>query len=107
MREQKVLKNPQGLFFEPTRAADLDAPRKKLPGKEADVPPLLKDCLVGSVRLRRQTRLVHLPIQPLEALDTSHVFRFRYDHVSRNWLPETCVVYGACGNMARELAECP
>jgi hypothetical protein len=59
--------------IQPAIAANLDAARKKLAGEHPDIVSLLHDRLCGCVRLRGTLRLMHLPIQALEALAACHV----------------------------------
>jgi hypothetical protein len=55
-------------LIESTIAANFDTARKKLVGKQPDLATLLDDRLAGGVRLRREFRLLYLPVQALEAL---------------------------------------
>ncbi|MGA2648545.1 MAG: hypothetical protein ABSF15_28010 [Candidatus Sulfotelmatobacter sp.] len=45
-------------------------------GKQTNFLTLLHDCFDSGVGLRCQFRLVNLPVQALQALDTGHEFGF-------------------------------
>ena len=63
-------------LIEPTVTAYLNAARKKLAGEQSHLAPLFHDRLIGSTRLRCEFRLMHLPVEALEALHTSNEFAF-------------------------------
>lgn len=64
---------------EASRAVNLNATRKQLPGQQTNFSPLLDDDFIYSVWLR-QFRFVNKKVQPFEALDPSYKSRFRDLH---------------------------
>jgi len=63
-------------LVQPAIAANLNSTRKHLVGKQTNFLTLLHDCFDSGVGLRCQFRLVNLPVQALQALDTGHEFGF-------------------------------
>src|ERR1700723_2065190 len=63
-------------MFQPTGAINSRPRGEWLRGEHPDLMALLHDGEFRSVRFRPQPRLVHLPVQALEALDPSDIFGF-------------------------------